>query len=360
MPDRNLLDELMKLLNQPGPVNWALAGQVAGHLAGSAQLIDPWLADEYRELTRLAQHQIPRTTGLPSDPMIEAVLVDRAGWTEHHLRSFHYLVDPLAAKLTAGPGTGPLDAILRQLGPALVGMQMGAMVGMMSEGVLGMFDAGLPGSRTGLTLLVPNIETFSAEHGLDPRQVRLWAALHEVAHGALVGRSWVRPHVQELFDDLIGSMDLEMMADWQEDLTDPAKLEARLAQGGGFGGLFGGSVEDDRREAIRTLMTMLEGYGSYLVDRAAAGLLPDIRSVRAAMSSRQKGHLTGLGSLFEIETAAGEYGRGGAFCAEVGERWGYPAVQRVWEREENLPSSREMDDVTGWAARVLLEDPFAQ
>ena len=118
MPDRNILDELMKLLNQPGPVNWALAGQVAGHLSGPTEPIDPWLAEEYLDLTRLAQLRIPETTGLPSDPMTRTILVDRAGWADHHLRSFRYLVEPLAAKLATAPGSGPLDAILKPLGPA--------------------------------------------------------------------------------------------------------------------------------------------------------------------------------------------------------------------------------------------------
>ena len=361
MPDRNLLDELMKLLNQPGPVNWALAAQLADHLSGSPQPIDPWLAEEYLDLTRLAQLQIPEATGLPSDPMTKAILVDRAGWTDHHLRSFRYLVEPLAAKLAAAPGAGPLDAILKPLGPALLGMQMGAMVGMMSEGVLGLFDAGLPTVEpVGLTYLVPNIEAFAAEHGLDRRQVRLWAALHEVAHETLVGRSWVRPHLVGLFNDLVGSMDLdaEMMGNWQEDLTDPAKLEARLAQGGDFPGLFSGPLQEDRLDAIRTFMTMVEGYGSYVVDRAATGLLPDLASVRAAMSShhRNQTHHPGIGGLFKVESTAGAYGRGSAFCAEVETRWGYAAVHRIWEHGNNLPSSRELDDATGWAARVLLED----
>ena len=104
MPDRNLLDELMKLLNQPGPINWALATQLAHHLTGSPQPIDPWLAEEYLELTRLAQLQMADTAGLTSDPMAKAILVDRTGWTDQHLRSFRYVLEPLAARLSAAPG----------------------------------------------------------------------------------------------------------------------------------------------------------------------------------------------------------------------------------------------------------------
>ena len=243
-------------------------------------------------------------------------------------------------------------------------MQMGAMVGMISEGALGLFDAGLPTIEpVGITYLVPNIEAFAADHELDPRQVRLWSALHEVTHEMLVGRSWVRPHMVKLFDDLAASVDLdsEIMGNWQEDLADPARLEARLAQEGGFAGLFGAPPHGDRIEPIRSLMTMVEGYGAYLIDQVAAGLLPDLGSVRAAMSSRHRNraHHAGFGGLFGMESSAGDYGRSAAFCAEVAQRWGDSTVHRIWERAENLPSSAELDDVTGWAARVLLEDPFA-
>ena len=341
-----------------------MAAQLADHLSGSPEPIDPWLAEEYLELTRFAQLQLPEATGLQADPMTEAILVDRTGWANHNLRSFRYLVEPLAAKLTAAPSSGPLDAVLKPLGPALLGMQMGAMVGMMSEGVLGLFDAGLPTAEpVGITYLVPNIEAFATEHGLDPRQVRLWSALHEVAHDVLVGRSWVRPHVVKLFKDLAGSIDVdsEIMGNWQEDLADPARLEERLSRGGGFPSLFSGPLQEDRLEAIRTFVTMVEGYGAYLIDRAATGLLPDLASVRAAMSSRLRNqtHHPGLGGLFKVESTAGGSGRGAAFCAEVEKRWGDAAVRRIWDRVSNLPSSGELDDATGWAARVLLEDPFA-
>ena len=191
----------------------------------------------------------------------------------------------------------------------------------------------------------------------------MWSALHEVTHETLVGRPWVRPHLVSLFDDLVGSMDIDtdITGTWQEDLADPARLEARLSEGGAFAGLFSGPVQEEQVDEIQTFIVMVEGYGSYITDRAAAGLLPDIASVRAAMSTRHRNQYRhpGLGGLFEIESTAGGYGRGAAFCAEVAARWGYDAVHRIWDRGDNLPSSRELEDATGWAARVLLEDPFA-
>ena len=354
----------MELLNQPGPVNWALASQLADHLSGPPEPLDPWLAEEYLELARFARLRLPQATGVDADPMIETILVDRKGWSQHNLRSFSYIVEPLSAKLAGSAGSGPLDAVLKPLGPALLGMQVGAMVGMMSEGVLGLFDAGIPTTEpSGMVMLVTNVEAFAAGSGLDPRQVRLWSALHESAHEALARRVWVRPHLAGLFKDLVDSVDLDpgAMAGWQEELTDPAKLEARLSQGGGFAGLFGGPLHDDHLEEIRRFLAVLEGYGSYLVERASEGLLPDLASIREAMSSRHRdrGDRALVGGLFSLEPTAGTHSPAAAFCAEVADRWGEAAVHRAWERPESVPVAEELSDATGWAARVLLDDPFA-
>ena len=363
MPERNILDELMQLLHEPGPINWALAGQMAGHMAGEPEPIDPWLAEEYLDLTRLAQMRVSEASALSVDPMSKVLLVDRAGWAEHHLRSFRYTVEPLTELLAAAPGSGPMGSLLKPLGPALLGMQMGGAVGMMSGDALGSFDAGLPAADpAGLTFQVPNLEAFAAEPGLDPRSVRLWAAFHEVVHYALCTRPWVRPHLFGLFERLAGSMeiDAEAAAGRLQKLGDPSSLEALLSESG-VEGLFSGPGREEHTEEIRSFTEIVEGYGAFLVERAAAGLLPDLASIRASMASRQMERTgpPGLAGPMEAGGSAGLFGRGAAFCAEVESRWGEEAVPRIWEEARSLPSARELEDAAGWAARVLLDDPFA-
>ena len=362
MTDRNLLDELMKLLSRPGPVNWALAEQLAGHVSGEPEPIDPWIADEYLELARLAQLKVPATTGLATDPTLEPVLVGRKEWARLHLRSFRYLVDPMADRLD-GMGPGPLGGLMKPLGPVLLGMNAGALAGMLSTQALGSFDTGLPVAEpVGITFHIPNIEGFATEHSLDPRQVRLWVAFHESVHEALLSRPWVRPHLIELFGSLVTSMELDTgaLGVWQEALTDPARLEEAFGQSGGMNALFGGGVDEELLEEAHAAMTMVEGYGAYLVEQASAGLLPDLAAIRAAMTDRlanrqDRSEFTGTP---RSSSSAGVHGRGTEFCAEVGARWGPEAVLRIWEGPDRLPSPRELDDITGWAARVLLDDPF--
>ena len=362
MTDRNLLDELMKLLSRPGPVNWALAEQLAGHVSGDPEPIDPWIADEYLELARLVQLKVPASTGLATDPTLEPVLVGRKEWARLHLRSFRYLVDPMADRLD-GMGSGPLGGLMKPLGPALLGMNAGALAGMLSTQALGSFDTGLPAAEpVGFTFHIPNIEGFASEYALDPRQVRLWVAFHESVHEALLGQPWVRPHLIDLFGSVVSSMELDAgaLGIWQEALTDPARLEEAFGQPGGMSALFGGGMNEKLLEEAHTAMTMVEGYGAYLVEQASAGLLPDLTNIRSAMAEHlaTRGDRSEFAGTLPTSSSAGVHGRGTEFCAEVGSRWGPAAVRRIWQGGDNLPSPGELDDVTGWAARVLLDDPF--
>lgn len=361
MNDSNIFDELMKLLNQPGPVNWALAAQIADHLTGGRQPIDPWLADEYIDLTRLAQLRITDATALDPGPLVDTIPLDQAEWATRNLRSFRYLVEPLADKLADAPSTGAMDAVLKPLAPALLGMQMGVMVGLLSQKVLGQFDAGLPTADHGdLYYVVPNIEGFATEHRLDPRQVRLWAALHEVIHQVQFARQWVRPHFRKLIEDYIASMEVDTSAfgDRMADFNDPARLAEMMQEGGGFPSLLSGPEHSDQLDAIEAFLSIVESHGEHLMDRAAADLLPDLSGIRAAMTERREASSeeSMLGGMFGAEMNRGRYLPGDSFCSEVESRWGGEALTRIWDGPGNLPTLAELGDATGWAARVLLED----
>ena len=50
----NIFDRLAELLQSAGPVNWRLGVQIAESVAGAADPVDPWVAEEYEELGRTA------------------------------------------------------------------------------------------------------------------------------------------------------------------------------------------------------------------------------------------------------------------------------------------------------------------
>ncbi|HSR46200.1 MAG TPA: zinc-dependent metalloprotease [Acidimicrobiia bacterium] len=360
----DLFSQLFELFNQPGPINWRLAREVADHLTGDPEPIDPWLADEYQQLTRLAQLQISEATPLEVRSALSGSPVDRATWARENLQSFRYLVEPIGTKLDATTGTGPLDAILKPLGPALLGMQMGVMVGFLSHRVLGQFDIGLPTSEVeDIYYVVPNVEAFAVDHGLEPQQVRLWVALHEVTHQAEFSVPWVRQHFFDLVEFYIGSIEVDVsgITDRLQQMQDPSQLEKMMEDPTGLGGLLAPDVNTEGLEAIQAFMAILEGYGDHVMDRAGAKLLPDLGRMREAMDRRRSEPTQGeqvLSRILGLELKQEQYSLGTSFCAEVSRRWSAEALHRVWDSPENLPTFAELEDPVGWAARVLLDDAF--
>jgi uncharacterized protein (DUF2342 family) len=95
------------------------------------------------------------------------------------------------------------------------------------------------------------------------------------------------------------------------------------------------------------------------MDRAAAKLLPDLATMRAARDSRRSEPAQAeqmLNRMLGLELTDDQFRIGAGFCDEVERRWGADALHRVWEAPENLPDLAELRDPVGWAARVLLED----
>ena len=306
--------------------------------------------------------KIADVTDLDLGDMVDAIPVDRAAWAALNLESFRYLVEPLADKMSAAGAGGPLEGMMVPLGPAILGAQMGIMTGFLSHRILGQFDIGLPSAEAGdLYLVVPNIEAFATENRLDPRQVRLWVALHEVTHQAEFARPWVRPEFVELIARYLDGLELDpaSLTEKLQSFSDPDQMESVLSDPAGLAGLITTPEQRPILEAIQAFMAVIEGYADYLMDRAALKMLPDLARMREAMDQRRAEPSQGeqiINRMLGLELKQEQYRLGADFCSEVARRWGEDAVERMWTGVETLPSLAELHDPVAWAARVLLPD----
>ena len=354
----NLFDKLFELLQSPGPVNWKLAREVLGSVAGGRDVVEPRLAEEYQELALAAQLHAADTPGITVTPGGLLHPVDRATWAEENEQSFRYLFEPLAEKLgEAAGGEGPMAAMLQPLGPALLGMQAGTLIGSMSHEVLGQFDAGLPTlDHDRLYLVVPNVEALATEHGLDPQQVRLWAATREVVHHAVLETSWLRGHIVALVSRYFADFDFDGggLLEQIGNLQDPEALQNLMSEANGLPSLFGGDPDPVKRDAIAALLLFIEGFGQWATERALGGLVPELSRIAAAArrtEPTQADHTLDQLAGITVDRVATD---ASSFAAEVERRWGEQSVARPWEGPDGLPTLAELDDPVGWAARVLL------
>jgi len=367
LSEENIFEQLLELLQSPGPVNWKLGAQVGQSLVGAAEPIEPALIEEYGELIHAAELHVANseTTLDPTgDPI---ALTDRRGWADANFRSFAYLAEPLAAKMSGG-GEVDIDqpalnvgAMLSPLAPVLLGMQMGSMVGLMGHRVLGQFDVGLPPLDGGPALVVPNIEAFAVDYDIDPRQARLWAAIHEVIYQAQLAVPWVRQHFTQLIDDYFEGFEFDPseLTSRMEGLDSPEELAQMMENPGGLASLLSGPERTTDLEPIQAFIGFSEGHADYLMERIAGSLLPDAPRIRESINRRRAEPSQGeqvLQQLAGLSVNRLDYQKGAGFCREVVERWGDDALSQLWQDPGNLPTYAELEDPIGWAARVLVDE----
>src|SRR5947208_16383098 len=216
-----LFRELQRLLmSQSGPVNWEIAGQISTAVAEMRDSGDrPGDEEraEFEEACRLAEMRVGQLTGLETPGSITKVeVVDRVEWAQANLEAIRPFMERLSAGLGGALGGGlgnpgglggmsgseeeaaavPMSAALGMLGPLIFGLEVGFLMGFLSRRVLGQDDLCLPrGDPRRLWFVYPNIAEAQASLEFDPRQCRMWLALHEVTHQlAFAAIPWVRSH----------------------------------------------------------------------------------------------------------------------------------------------------------------------
>ena len=348
MSDDDLFSRLFELFNQPGPINWKLAAEVAHHLTGERVPVEPWAAEEYRDLTRLAEYRLEQVSPLPVTPAPDVLPVDAREWADRHLEAFGYLSEPFS---DAGAMAGPMA----QFAPAMIGMQVGSLVGGLARWVLAGFDAGLPVDRQiPLAVIVPHVEEFARRHGFEPSSVRLWVASEEVAFRTVSAVPFTTEHLRHLLEAEAATIEFDpgsLMG--LAGMSDPAELQQAVEDQ--LGDLIGGEATAAARAETEAFLGLLAGYARLLTERATEGLLPE----RERMAEARAGERIPADAQVPFGPAAPSseaIARGRQFCLEVERRYGPDELNRLWSGPGRMPKASEIEDPVAWAARVLLED----
>lgn len=375
--DVPLLRELQRvLLSGSGPINWELARQIG--IATAAWGGDdpaPSTTDEssFRDAVRVAELAVADLTGLSAPAEIPRVqAVRRAQWVEANTRSLREVLDPLGSKLAsvmrdagstalppeAAGGAGMLVGLMDQMGPLLVGAQVGGALGSLGQRVFGQFDLPVPRPTGNLLFVAHNVDAFEREWSLDARELRAWLALHEVTHRAQLTRSWCRPHFVALVSDVIehADLDLEGLQRRLEGL-DVANPEALGEAFEGAGNLFGDSSSPEQRlriARVRAFVVAAEAHADHVVGVLANRML----STRARIDEALRRHREGrhaeraLEQLLGIEVTTEQHDVGRRFCKRVVELTDEATLSRMWDGAESLPSMPELEEPTLWLSRV--------
>jgi putative hydrolase len=241
-------NEVMRMLQTPGPVNWELARRIAAETSGidretgQPAIENPIAAterDHIVDIVRAAQTHIANATSLSSALGLSVDVVDRAEWARRTLVGLEPVMVALAeaispdASETLDPEARPfgdlpegenpfagtpfealgpdmMAGMMSALSPVLLGWLSGALTGLLAQFALGQYDLALPlAGVPALTFVASNIESFGRDWSLSATDLRFALALREVVHGAQRSVPWVRERLLRLSSEFVRGYELQ-------------------------------------------------------------------------------------------------------------------------------------------------------
>ena len=375
-----------------GPVNWTLAQDLARQTAvhEGDPTISAARAEATRQALRVADLWLDAATDLTPAAATPQVW-SRADWVARTLPTWQRLAEPVAQRVTEALvqatasqsehlppevrqlfGSGTAGHMMRQMGGAVYGMQLGQAVGTLATEAFGSTDAGLPLLEEAGTALVPaNVEEFA--DGLDATEddVRQFLAVREAAHARLfAGVPWLRAHLLGIVEAYAReiTIDLSAMEEAVRDLdpANPDKLRESLSSG-----VFGLEQTESQKAALvrlETALALVEGWVEEVTAQAVAPHLPHAVPLREMLRRRRA---TGgpaeqvFATLVGLELRPRRIREAAALWSSLQAQRGPEARDALWAHPDLMPTPEELDDPTGFvagrdAASAADEDVDAQ
>lgn len=337
-------------------LDWEAAARFGSRLAGTGPLLEPIqqarLRDDFVELVSEAETLVTDLTGLSiKGAPTRAWVMSRSRWVRQNLEGFERVLSPLAERLSERGGDGMLAVARRKV----LAAQVGGLLGYMGRKVLGQYDLFVPPEAHDLLYFVgPNVAELEGRYRFEPRDFRLWLCLHEVAHRVQFGGvPWLRPYLRDIIDGYLASIELDGRKLIQT--IRRAREEAVRGRSRGLGVLFL-LMTPEQRETFRRMqavMSLLEGHGNYVMAALSVGRIREEARMRRTLSRRRHGPVDRvIQKAIGLDVKVRQYALGERFVSRAVQRAGMAGFNRVWEREENLPTLEEVGRPDAWVERV--------
>jgi putative hydrolase len=354
-----------------GPVNWTMAHDMARQVASEGG--DPTVTEaavrQVAEALRTADLWLDRVTDLPS-ATARTDAWSRAEWVEHTLPVWQGVVEPVARSVgdaisAAMASQAPEEMrgllggalpMLRRMGGAFFGAQLGQAIGALAREVVGGGDVGLPLLPPGRAALLPlNVAEFGTGLGLPEDEVRLYLALREAAHARLfTGVPWLRGHLLGAVEEYARGIRIDTGAIEEAvrsiDPSDPEALQDALSSG---------MFEPERTPAqqatldrLETALALIEGWVDEVVHSAASGTLPHAQALRETVRRRRASggpaeHT--FASLVGLELRPRRLREAAAVWAALTAARGVSGRDALWAHPDLVPDAEAFGDPEGFA-----------
>jgi coenzyme F420 biosynthesis associated uncharacterized protein len=228
----------------------------------------------------------------------------------------------------------------------------------LSGKVLGQYEvfSGDPGQ---LLLVAPNIVDAERRLGVEPRDFRLWVALHEVTHRTqFTAVPWLREHFLSEVAAFVEAADLdpEALADRVRRVVSSLAEAARDKQSRlSVVDLVQTPAQRAVLDRLTALMTLVEGHAEYVMDGVGPDVVPSVAAIRERFETRRVSANPLeklLRRLLGFDVKLRQYAEGKRFVDAVVSRVGMDGFNRVWSSPETLPRLAELTDPDAWIERV--------
>ena len=374
MGDIPLFREIQKLLSSShGPINLEIAGQVAGALnQDSSDRIDPAAAAGFADAVATAGFIVPGYTRLSVDEPARSEVISRREWIRTTMTGWEWLMTHLASRFSSEVGSvaadgggeaDPMNAVMGQIAPLLLGMQAGTLVGQLARDALGRYDPGIPRDDDGHLLFVASTaEEVATGYGFDLDAFRKWLALEDVVRHTVARVSpWVERYRRSLFIELIDSIEIDV-SDLETRLAELQTRGPEALQEGFDTSQMLPLVQTPRHskalDNLRAFVAIFDGYARHVSTSVAPQTVGDIARITEGMRRRSASTSEGRATLnamlgWKPDPALEQAGT--TFCNGIVELHGIATLNRVWHAPDNLPTIAEVRDPFGWIERVVDE-----
>ena len=375
LPDPNdprvqqMMQQLQQMMTQSlssGPVNWQLAKQLAESELADEYTVGPADQAAVSEAVRLADLWLDGVTAWPSG-VSSTDAWTRKQWISQTEDSWKQLTEPLAAQMGEAMQTlvpeemsgmlGPMADLMKGVGSALFGAQMGQALAKLAGEVLSSTEVGLPLGSTGVAALLPgNVADYSEGLELPSEEVRLFVALREAAaHRLFTHAPWLRSHLLGALEAYAREIRIDEAA-IEEAMADIDPTDPEAAATMDLSEVFKPEDTEQQKAALARLATtlaLITGWINEVVADAAGERLPTMdRLLESARRRRATGGPTEqtFEALVGLQLDPAKVVAAERLWKSLTEARGVDGREAVWAHPDLMPSAADLEHPEGFAS----------
>lgn len=345
-------------------LDWQSAAEHAKQVASQGHReVAPDEAARYEHAFRLAELWLGEATGVGE--LVETPrTMSRRAWAGEAMPAFAKLSEPVAASISDALTTvladqlppemsgmlGDSAKMMRSVGGAMFGIQLGQVVGRLACEVVSGGDIGMPVLPHRRATLIPqNVDAFAEGLDVPASEVELYLAVREVAHARLFQHAkWLPLHLTSQVTEFAHGITIDVGAieslASELDPQNPDEIRAALESGA-----FIPPRTEQQEHAlarIETMLALVEGWVD-VVTQDAVARLPKGAALGEAMRRRRA---TGgpaeraFGSLVGLELRPRRLREAAAMWRRISDELGAEARDALWDHFDALPSGEDIDD----------------